>query len=477
VLFRWLDQLGYSKCIHPETVREGQKLENKRTRSAFNIKLSSYHVLKSQAPLLAEVEAVSKTLDKDANDVVDTALINELASGRVDLLITEDKKIHRKAALLGLSDRVFKIDSFLEKVTAENPDLADYKVLSVKKALFGEVNLDESFFDSFKVDYPGFERWFARKADETAYVCDSEKGLTAFLYLKVEGKNESYHDITPPFAPKKRLKIGTFKVVLNGVKIGERFLKIIFDNAIRFGVEEVYVTIFKRTLDQKRLIALLQEYGFERWGDKGEEWVLVRRMTPRLNLVEPRKTFPFYGVGGRAFIVPIYPEYHTSLFPDSILSNESPVDFIEHEPFRNAISKVYISRSYFRDLHPGDTIVFYRTGGYRKGVATTIGVVEGIRTDLADEEAFIQACRKRSVYTDEELHKHWIHNQLNRPFIVNFLYNYSLPRRPNLAEMIDLGIITSVNSVPRGFERLSPDQLKLLLNAANADDRFIINQT
>lgn len=32
-----------------------------------------------------------------------------------------------------------------------------------------------------------FDKWFARKADDTAYVCFEAKELVAFLYLKVEG--------------------------------------------------------------------------------------------------------------------------------------------------------------------------------------------------------------------------------------------------------------------------------------------------
>ncbi len=60
--------------------------------------------------------------------------------------------------------------------------------------------------------------------------------------------------------PKKRLKIGTFKVVASGFRLGERFLKIVFDNAIANKVEEIYVTIFDKTSEQKRLIALLTDW-------------------------------------------------------------------------------------------------------------------------------------------------------------------------------------------------------------------------
>ena len=59
------------------------------------------------------------------------------------------------------------------------------------------------------------------------------------------------------FSPKKRLKIGTFKVISNGLRLGERFVKIIFDNALKNHVQEIYVTIYDKRSEQKRLIELL----------------------------------------------------------------------------------------------------------------------------------------------------------------------------------------------------------------------------
>jgi hypothetical protein len=70
----------------------------------------------------------------------------------------------------------------------------------------------------------------------------------AFLYLKVEDQREPYHDIAPAFTPKKRVKIGTLKVELNGFKLGERLLKVVFDNALVQRVDEIYVTIFPRSI-------------------------------------------------------------------------------------------------------------------------------------------------------------------------------------------------------------------------------------
>ena len=76
--------------------------------------------------------------------------------GSVDYLLTEDKKIHQKAKELGIENKVFTIEQFIEKVNREYPDLADYKVLSVYKSFFGDIKSSDEFFDSFKEDYQDF---------------------------------------------------------------------------------------------------------------------------------------------------------------------------------------------------------------------------------------------------------------------------------------------------------------------------------
>jgi predicted nucleic acid-binding protein len=479
VLFRWLDNLHHTKCIHPVTVEELSKYEDPKTLRSLGLKLSSYNILKTEAPIADRVRGVGDQLDENQNDRNDTLIINELFSGRVDALISEDKKILQKASLLGLADRVYTIDGFLEKVTAENPALADYKVLAVKKEHFGNLDLADNFFISLKEDYPGFEKWFNRKTDETVYVCRAEGQPVALLYLKIEGKDEDYTDINPAFPKKKRLKISTFKVALNGFRLGERFLKIVFDNAIRFKVEEIYVTTFDKRIEQQRLINLFEDYGFRFHGRKSgpgvDELVYVRPFGRVADRSSPKLTFPFFSMSGQIFLAPIYPEYHTELFPDSILRTESPDDFVENEPHRNAISKVYISRSIERNLKSGDVIVFYRTGGYHRGVVSTLGVVEGIIDKIPTRSDFIRLCRKRSVFTDEELARHWNYNPRRRPFIVNFLYIYSFPKRINMKRLIEIGVIPSVDEAPRGFSRISVKNLRDILKECQADESIVVD--
>ena len=470
ILFNWIDKLKYSKFIHPVTIEELSRNQDPNTVATMAIKVGSYNLIRNIAPTSDALELVSKRVDTTPNDENDTKILNEVFCDRVDILISEDKKIHTKAQLLGIADKVFKIDQFLEKVTAENPDLVDYKVLAVKKVDFAQVDLQDTFFDSFREDYIGFDKWFNKKADEIAYVCYSNNILSAFLYIKVEDENENYSDIVPGFKRKKRLKIGTLKVTSNGFKIGERFLKIIFDNALQYNVTEIYVTIFDKTTEQIRLIALLEEWGFNYHGNKttatGDEKVYVKNFdrAQEINLLQPKKTFPFISTESKVYIVPIYPEYHTELFPDSILRTESPINFTENEPHRNALSKVYISRSYVRNLKPGDIIMFYRTGGVYQGVATTYGIVESVIDNIPNETAFLQSCRKRSVFTDEQLKEHWNYKKNNKPFIVNFIYAYSFRKRPNLKWLNENQVIPDILDMPRGFREISRESFLKIAN-------------
>ncbi|WP_148715042.1 PIN domain-containing protein [Chitinolyticbacter meiyuanensis] len=484
ILFRWLDSLHHQKCIHPLTIQEISGYKDEDVVRTFNTKLSSYYVLKTTAPDTAKIAEIKATRDKTVNDVNDSSLLNELAQNRVDLLITEDRNIHRKARLIGLSSHVFTIDGFLEKATAENPELADYRVLSVKKEYFGNINLKDTFFDSFRQDYPGFDIWFNRKADEVAYYCaDDQDNVVAFLYLKVEGADEDHREITPALTPARRLKIGTFKVISNGYKIGERFIKVIFDNAIRFTVDEIYVTIFDHSDNHTRLIQLLQDWGFVPHGTKngiaGEEKVLVRPCTAKYagTQTQPRRVYPYIRPDTQKWIVSIYPEYHTDLFPDSVLNTESPADFVENAPNRNALSKVYTCRSVNRDLKPSDVVVFYRTasGGsaWRTAVTTTLGVVQEVITDIKDQQHFIELCRRRSVFSDQKLAELWNYDPRNRPFVVNFLYIYSFPKRMNRQALIEGGIIS--NTSIRGFEPMTNEQFDLLLGGSRVDRRLIVD--
>lgn len=259
--------------------------------------------------------------------------------------------------------------------------------------------------------------------------------------------------------------------------LGERLLKIVFDNALLFKVDEVYVTIFHKHPGHSMLIRLLEDFGFKYWGVKrssvDDELVYVRNFCRIADRQNPKTTFPFMSTNSPVFLVSVYPEYHTELFPDSILRTESPVNYSENEPHRNVICKSFISHAIERKIQTGDILVFYRTGGLHKGVVTTLAIVDSVVDNLQDFDQLKRVCRGRTVLTDEKLKTFWEYRPKNRPFVVNLLYSYSFPKRINLAKMIELGIISGVAGLPRGFGRLSNENFKLILKHTDSDESII----
>ena len=131
--------------------------------------------------------------------------------------------------------------------------------MSIEEKYFKDIDLSDSFFDSLRADYEGFDEWFHLKSDNKAFVSTNDDGLIdGFLYLKVE--DEAILDTTPSFERKKRVKLGTFKINAHGTKLGERFIRIMFKYAMSNRILEIYVTIFDK---HAGLIKLLTKYGFE----------------------------------------------------------------------------------------------------------------------------------------------------------------------------------------------------------------------
>lgn len=471
-LFYWLDALHYEKTIHPYTVQELRKYSNEQMQSLYDAKLSAYTQMKNIAPQTSDFVQLLKDVPKTDNDRIDNQLLFELYCGRTDILITEDRKMRVKAEKLGLDDKVFTINAFISKAASENPALIDYKALSVRKETFGNIDVSNPFFNTFREAYPGFEQWFSKKCDEEAYICRSDKGeILGFLYLKTEDEGENYSDIIPVFKPNRRLKVGTFKVEATGFRLGERFIKIIFDNAIERHLNEIYITLFMDRPELKALYDLLNRWGFKEYGFKGmnekKELVLVKKLGQYDDSYNVIYNFPNLKANGSKMILPIFPQFHTSLFPDSILNNE--VEYIANIPHRYALQKVYVSWAPENNISPGDLLLFYRSGETLpkkySSVITTVGVVNEVISSFDDEKDFLNQCQNRSVFSTSDLKDFWSKNRYNLK-VLKFVYVKSLSKKLTLEYLWDHNIIDPPGG-PRPFTRLTDEQFNMILRDSN----------
>lgn len=480
LLFYWLDKLHCEKCVHPWSVEELKNYKDKNMQELYDTKLPAYTILKSvsvpQEEFLARLPK-----EESANDKIDHQLLCEVFNCRVDLLITEDRKLREKAKKLGIGQKVYSINDFVLEKTEEYPELISYKMLSVKKELFGDIDLRNAFFDSLKEAYPDFIPWFNKKSEEEAYVCRTDEGvIKGFLYIKTEDQSENYSAIEPKFLPKKRLKVGTFKVDMSGFRLGERFIKIIFDNALYRKVDEIYVTFFEDSPNLEALKGLLETWGFVRHGIKHsygkEEAVFVKKLNFFNPELSAKINFPNILFNKQKFILPIMAKYHTSLLPDSILKTEKQIDFMGKDAQKYALQKVYISWAPERNINPGDLVLFYRMGeeGSNKkysSVLTTLGMVDQMHCNFKTKEEFLSHCQNRSVFSKSDLDYFW-NRYRGHLMVLKFVFIKSLKSRLTLDYLHQLGVVEAPNG-PRPFLRISDDNFKKILSDSKTNVKFV----
>lgn len=356
--------------------------------------------------------------------------------------------------------------------------MSDFQVLP-----FSEIDLSDAFFDSLKSSYPEFCDWYKNKAEKgqnaTVYYQDGK--ILDFLYLKVEeesicdDKNYHYSNQLPS---KKRLKVGTFKVDSRGTRRGERLMKRLLDYAVSEMVEEVYVTIFP---EHTALIALFVKYGFvemtRKYHPDGRyENVYVKSLTSLSGNI--LQDYPFVhkrGVG--KYLLSIYPKYHTLLFPDSILTNES-YDIIKDLSPTNSIHKAYICfMQDVKSLNPGDNVVIYRTTdipgkAYYRSVVSSICVVERVqsKSEFVDVEDFINQVKDYSIFPEKDLRLWYRKPNL---FLIKLTYNVALTKRVTRATLInEVGIS---GDEYWGFMKLTEEQYCGIISKGAANESYFVD--
>lgn len=406
---------------------------------------------------------------------------------------------------------------------------------NIKYKKFAEINLQDPFFDNLRMDYPGFDTWYKKKAmaEESAYVLYEENKLVCFVYLKIEDSLDT--NIIPPLYPTRWVKIGTFKIEARRTKLGQRLIKRAFDFAISHNIFDLYVTAYDK---HAVLIDILKHYGFVEYGNKGSEKVLVKHIIsnndlptfsevcgklercpplPRefSNLRISRKNaiqryrqdpsfqhcyqncehfFQFYeslkvpenlsfifptlsARNNKKYILSIYPEYHTRMFSDSKLQTESNSILCDISE-SNSIHKVYLSAiDNTQFLQKGDLLIIYRTkdnnaqSANYSSVATSLCVVE----EYKHVENF---CCEDEFIGYCKPHNVFSIEELQRfyktkryPHIIKMTYNIAFKRRVVLDKLRD--IIPNVSYW--GFVPLDDQQFYQIMQEAEINDSIIVH--
>lgn len=400
-------EFNHTLLVHPSSIDDIER-DKDSVRKKINLsRIRKYPLLNN--PPLADSEEISKLGLKNGkdNDRVDNDILYAIYKDAANILVTEDRGIHQKAKLLSVENRVHYIQQAAQSLKRLH-ETVHVKLPNIKEAALHEIDLNSSFFNTLRDDYPEFNQWYKRSSrnGRRAWSYRSKPGSVDAILIFKEESNEIVTDDNRAL-PGKTLKLCTFKVSedVRGRKIGELFLKAAFRYATANDIIHIYITM--RPGRHDFLQDLCIDFGFEYCGAYKGDNVFVKEhpIEPpmfdagSITLLDYNKQFYphfIYNKLVNKYIVPIKPVYHKILFPD----NQEQLDLFSYSAVGNAIKQAYLCRARIGGIRPGDVLLFYRSGD-RKAI-TSIGIAENIQ-DIKDLEKIMQMVSKRTVYSFTEI--------------------------------------------------------------------------
>lgn len=454
--------------VHQASIEDIQRDKDEKRRTVTLSKVKKFRQLeKVLSPSEADLAALYGKLNKP-NDICDAKMLHAISVGVIDIFVTEDDGLHRRAKNAGLSDQVLTVaDALAWLKRMFEPDEVFLPTVQSVKAY--SINFDDEIFVELANDYDGFDKWAAKckKEHRDCWVVMDSDAIAGIVIRNDETHAQAGTRNVGP----KILKICTFKVSedYRGLKIGEQLLKQILWHAQRNAYDLAYLTVYPK---HPALIRLIEEYGFHQTLTlaKGE---LVYEKVVRHGVLTPpsgqaaldvaRENYPRFTDGPTVgkFVVPIDPGYHAKLFPE-VTAPATGSAGIGGKP-GNTIKKVYICHAATNQLKAGDLLFFYmlKSKSYGSQSLTSVGVVESVRATYEVDEVR-RWTAKRSVFSDTELGS-WVMGP--RPLkVIDFLLIGHLEPIIPLSLLNDESVLIGWPQSITGLSPAAYRNLKPLLN-------------
>lgn len=350
-----------------------------------------------------------------------------------------------------------------------------------KWSSFQDVDLSDMFFESLKSDYPEFSEWFVRKGREgaQALVFSDESGVGAFLYLKEENEPIGLVDTMLPASP--RLKIGTLRIAekYRGVRLGEGAIGVALWQWRALGIKEIYVTVFEK---YDLLIKLFEEFGFSFIGHNSRHERIYLKDRNNIDYATPLTAFPFINPNFiNAGVIPIFEEYHDTLFPYSELKG---VKEVEEYTAKNGIKKVFIATPstdlsfkegqpvFIYRIHTGDGQKTYKSVITSVCTITKVCVVKSNNQYLLDFDDFLNLTSNKTVYNKNELNN--IYTTRKNVILIDMIYNGFFGKGHNVTHR-NLSDANLFPCYPYNI-KYTREEFNTILRMGNAHEHdFIIN--
>lgn len=350
--------------VHPAVQADLGRDRDPARGAARRTLAAKYVVLEAPPPL--SVLDPGLVRDASSHDQADLAMLAAVVGNAVDIFITDDAGIHRRARRANVADRVLTVVdalSFLRTIASQDipppPFVEDVPLYSVPD--------QDPIWIGLRDDYPGFDLWLSRtkRAGRRALVVRSLKNSFAAAICILKDADDQFE------LGGWVVKLCTFKVSddFRGYRFGELLLKAAFGYCTRRGANKAWVTVYPKHAE---LVDLFEDFGFElARALEGGELLYVKTFAETSTIAcqdtqgshcldwHVRFGPPALHVRtGHVFLVPVRPEYHRRLFPDAELAPTLPLEF---DPIANALRMAYLSNASTRTVTQGAGLLFYRS--------------------------------------------------------------------------------------------------------------------
>jgi len=483
-LFQKCQSHNVQVFIHEASRTDIERDKNNPRKAIILSKIAKFPELKDiPIPDKSSLESIYGEIKKP-NDYVDVVLLHTLHEvGAIDFLVTQDRGIHKRAAQLNITNRVFTVEDALVWLR-DKYDRTPVPLPFVEEKQCHQINRKDDIFTSLQNDYAGFNDWFNNSCVRSHRHCWTINFDNKIAGLVIR-KDESFDALlrTVPTArelfhktPDKILKICTFKIneKFRGEKFGEQLLKQTLWWSHKNNYELVYLTVFPK---HKSLVDLLFQYGFENIGRAKGELYLAKSFVPGILSTEPqsetlayhRQYYPTFisDETVRKFLIPIHADYYAELFPENVNKRIAGLfDAVGGSPGSripgNTIRKVYVCNAKINTIRLGDILLFFHlknSNSLDSQCLVTLGIVDGFNITNKNDE-LLRLTAKRSVFNQEELEK-FTANNTKKVKIINFLIAGHITPPIPYSKMENIGIKGPYQSIRRIdhtlYKKLEPE--------------------
>ncbi len=499
-LNRIINDLNYKILVHPLSIEDINRDKDEIRRNISLSKLGTYSEIKRYPTYNDDIEFKAIVGNEvKANDRVDNSLIYAVYKNAADILITEDKGILTKAESLNIKEKILNISEAILHFSNLLPP-QDTSILPCFQILKGwNINLEDSIFDTLKNEYSDFEEWWRNtvcRTERDIFVYkDKQNGqdkIKAILIIKEE--DQEVLDSEPQKILNDVLKICLFKVdeSTRGMKLGERLLKMAFEQALIKKKQKLYLTHFSDKKGDK-LVSLIETFGFYLLTKKkNNEDVFYKEINPQQEIIittreqaknNNQKYFPSFYDGEQVskFIIPIQPQFFKRLFPDYKVEEQNSfsqlsldLDLNNQNQYSSegfSIQKAYLCNTPIRLMQEGDIILFYRTEDYK--AILTLGTIEGIYYNINDPDKIYKLIKRRTVYSEDEIKQ--MCQRRNPPVVILFKHNCNLKKEVTWQYLAQNHIVNGIIQTVRHLE--NQKSYKDIIKEGQIDESLIINKT